>query len=92
MGKYDDLMAQYKKERQSKGVEAMPSPLKGMLSTANEEGKWYSELETIEYPAYSMYVDVAKYIREKYENYLQEGYMFLVKDTSSDLQHIFYQD
>ena len=35
MGKYDDLMAQYKKERQSKGVEAMPSPLKGMLSTAN---------------------------------------------------------
>ena len=35
MGKYDDLMAQYKKERQSRGVEAMPSPLKGMLSTAN---------------------------------------------------------
>jgi hypothetical protein len=35
MGKYDDLMAQYKKERQSKGVEAIPSPLKGMLSTAN---------------------------------------------------------
>ena len=30
MGKYDDLMAQYKKERQSRGVEAMPSPLKGM--------------------------------------------------------------
>ena len=35
MGEFDDLMAQYKKERQSKGVEAMPSPLKGMLSTAN---------------------------------------------------------
>ena len=35
MGKYADLAAQYKKERQSKGVEAMPSPLKGMLSTAN---------------------------------------------------------
>ena len=35
MGEFDDLMAQYKKERQSRGVEAMPSPLKGMLSTAN---------------------------------------------------------
>ena len=35
MGKYADLVAQYKKERQSKGVDAMPSPLKGMLSTAN---------------------------------------------------------
>mgnify|MGYP000600167001 FL=1 len=35
MGEFDDLMAQYKKERQSKGVDAMPSPLKGMLSTAN---------------------------------------------------------
>ena len=32
MGKYDDLMAQYKKERQSKGVEAMPShPLIALL-------------------------------------------------------------
>ena len=35
MGKYADLVAQYKQERQSRGVEAMPSPLKGMLSTAN---------------------------------------------------------
>ena len=35
MGEFDDLVAQYKKERQSRGVEAMPSPLKGMLSTAN---------------------------------------------------------
>ena len=61
------------------------------VSMFKKSGKWYSDLETIEAPAYSMYVDVAKYIREKYKNDLQEGYMFLVKDTS-DLQHIFYQD
>lgn len=62
------------------------------VSMFKKSGKWYSDLETIEAPAYSMYVDVAKYIREKYKNDLKEGYMLLVKDTSSDLQHIFYQD
>lgn len=62
------------------------------VSMFKKSGKWYSDLETIEAPAYSLYVDVEKYIREKYKNDLQEGYMFLVKDTSSDLQHIFYQD
>ena len=62
------------------------------VSMFKNSGKSYSDLETIEAPAYSLYVDVEKYIREKYKNDLQKGYMFLVKDTSSDLQHNFYQE
>ena len=37
------------------------------VSMFKKSGKWYSDLETIEAPAHSMYVDVAKYIREKYK-------------------------